>query len=71
VVVDSPIAANYVLQNEKYKAKLQIVGAPFTEENYGIVVAKGNAKILDLINKGIAAIQKDGTLDKLKAKWLQ
>lgn len=72
VVVDSPIAANYVLQNDKYKAKLQIVSsAPFTEEFYGIAVKKGNAKILEKINKGLAAIQKDGTLDKIKAKWLQ
>lgn len=71
VVVDSPIAANYVLQNDKYKAKLTIVGKPFTEEFYGITVKKGDAKALDLINKGLAAIQKDGTLDKLKAKWLQ
>jgi polar amino acid transport system substrate-binding protein len=71
VVVDSPIAANYVLQNDKYKAKLQIVGTPFTDEYYGITVKKGNTKVLDLVNKGLAAIQKDGTLDKLKAKWLQ
>jgi polar amino acid transport system substrate-binding protein len=71
VVVDSPIAANYVLQNEKYKAKLQIVGKPFTEEFYGIAVKKGNQKIVDLINKGLAVIIKDGTLDKLKKKWLQ
>jgi polar amino acid transport system substrate-binding protein len=71
VVVDSPIAANYVLQNEKYKAKLQIVGVPFTEEYYGVAVKKGNQKVLDKINKGLEAIQKDGTLDKLKAKWLQ
>jgi polar amino acid transport system substrate-binding protein len=71
VVVDSPIAANYVLQNEKYKAKLQIVGVPFTDEYYGITVKKGNQKTLDMINKGLAAIQKDGTLDKLKAKWLK
>jgi polar amino acid transport system substrate-binding protein len=71
VVVDSPIAANYVLQNEKYKAKLQIVGAPFTAEYYGIAVKKGDAKALDLINKGLAAIEKDGTMAKLKAKWLK
>ena len=30
-----------------------------------------NAKVLDLVNKGLAAIIKDGTLNKLKAKWLQ
>jgi polar amino acid transport system substrate-binding protein len=71
VVVDSPIAANYVLRNDKYKAKLQIVGVPFTDEFYGVAVKKGNKVVLDQINKGLAAIKKDGTLDKLKAKWLQ
>jgi polar amino acid transport system substrate-binding protein len=71
VVVDSPTAAGYVLQNDKYKAKLQIVGKPFTEEYYGIAVKKGNKDLLDLLNKGLAVIMKDGTLDKLKAKWLQ
>jgi len=71
VVVDSPIAANYVLQNDKYKAKLMIVGKPLTEELYGVAVTKGNSKVLDLVNKGLAAIIKDGTLEKLKKKWLQ
>jgi polar amino acid transport system substrate-binding protein len=71
VVVDSPIAANYVLQNAKYKAKLMIVGKPLTEELYGVAVTKGNSKVLDLVNKGLAVIIKDGTLDKLKKKWLQ
>jgi len=71
VVVDSPIAANYVLQNDKYKAVLKIAGAPFTDEYYGVAVKKGNKRVLDLVNKGLAAIQKDGSLDKLKAKWLQ
>ena len=71
VVVDSPTAAGYVLQNDKYKAKLQIVGVPFTEEYYGIAVKKGNSNLLGLINKGLAVIMKNGTLDKLKKKWLQ
>jgi polar amino acid transport system substrate-binding protein len=71
VVVDSPTAAGYVLQNAKYKAKLQIVGQPFTEEYYGIAVKKGDTALLGLINKGLAVIMKDGTLDNLKKKWLQ
>ena len=66
VVVDSPTAAGYVLQNDKYKAKLKIVGEPFTEEYYGIAVKKGDSELLGLINKGLAIIMKDGTLDKLE-----
>ena len=45
VVVDSPTAAGYVLQNDKYKAKLKIVGVPFTEEYYGIAVKKGDSRL--------------------------
>jgi len=70
-VVDSPTAAGYVLQNDKYKATLKISSQPFTEEYYGIAVNKGNSKLLDLINTGLAAIKQDGTLDMLKKKWLQ
>jgi len=71
VVVDSPTAAGYVLQNDKYKAKLKIVGTPFTEEYYGVAVKKSDAELLGLINKGLDIIMKDGTLDQLKKKWLQ
>ncbi|MDA8427150.1 MAG: basic amino acid ABC transporter substrate-binding protein [Treponema sp.] len=71
VVVDSPTAASYVLQNPTYKAKLMIVGAPFTSEFYGVAVKKGDTKDLDLINKGLEAVIKDGTRDALVKKWLQ
>jgi len=71
VVVDSPTAASYVLQNPTYKAKLKIVGAPFTSEYYGVAVKKGDTKDLDLINKGLEAVIKDGTRDALIKKWLQ
>ena len=71
VVIDAPTAASYVLQNEKYKARLMIVGAPFTIEHYGIAVKKGNTRVLDLINKGLKVVLKDGTVDRLTAKWLK
>jgi polar amino acid transport system substrate-binding protein len=69
VVMDSPTAASYVLQNDKYKAKLKIVGKPFTTEEYGIAVKKGNAQALDMINKGLDVVIKDGTIAKLSKKW--
>ena len=70
VVADSPIAANYALQKAEYKEKLMIVGKPFTDEHYGIALKKGNQKTLDLINRGLDIIQKDGTLAKLVHKWM-
>ena len=71
VVCDTPVAANYALQSKEYKGKLKIVGQPFTEEYYGVVVKKGNKELLDLLNKGIKAV-KDKGLDKpIVKKWLR
>ncbi len=71
VVVDTPVAANYALQSADYKGKLKIVGQPFTEEYYGVVVQKGNTKVLDLINKGLKAVIDSGEAKKIEAKWLK
>ncbi len=71
VVCDSPIAADYVLQNDNYKGSLKIVGTPFTEEYYGVAVKKGNKKVLDLVNKGIQAVIDSGKAKELEDKWLR
>jgi polar amino acid transport system substrate-binding protein len=71
VVCDTPVAADYALQRDEYKDKFKIVGEPFTEEYYGIVVKKGDKELLDLINKGIQAVQAKGIDKKLEAKWLK
>jgi polar amino acid transport system substrate-binding protein len=71
VVADTPIAAQFALLSDSYKGKLKIVGAPFTDEYYGLAVKKGNKKILDLLNKGLDAIKKSGKLDELQKKWLR
>lgn len=71
VVCDTPVAADYALQRAEYKAKFMIVGEPFTQEQYGIVVKKGNKQLVDLINKGIKAVQKKGIDKELEKKWLR
>ena len=71
VVCDTPVAANYALQQAGYKDKFMITGTPFTEEYYGIVVKKGNKKLVDLINKGIKAVQAKGIDKELEKKWLR
>ncbi len=71
VVCDSPIAADYVLQNEHYKGTLKIVGVPFTEEYYGVAVKKGNSEIVELMNKGIKSVIDSGKAEELKDKWLR
>ena len=71
VVADTPIAADFVLQNETYSGVLQIVGEPFTEELYGIAVRKGNEAVLALINAGLEVVLADGTAEALETRWLR
>lgn len=71
VVADTPIAADFVLQNESYSGKLQIVGEPFTEELYGVAVKKGNSEILDKINEGLRKVLNSKKIEELKDTWLR
>ena len=71
IVCDSPIAADFALQNPKYKTILKIVGQPFTTEEYGAAVNKGNKEILDLINTGLNKVKEKGIDKELEKKWLR
>jgi polar amino acid transport system substrate-binding protein len=70
-VADTPVAANYALQNEEYSDTLEIVGEPFTDEQYGIAVQKGNDAVLEVINEGLRAAKEDGYIEELENKWLR
>jgi polar amino acid transport system substrate-binding protein len=71
VVCDTPVAANYALQREEYKKSFKIVGKPFTDEHYGVVVKKGNKELLELINKGIKQVKAKGLDKAIEKKWLR
>jgi polar amino acid transport system substrate-binding protein len=71
VVCDSVTAIDYVAANEAFMGKLEILGEPFTEEEFGIAVQKGNEELLSLINEGLAAVFADGTQADLVDKWLR
>ena len=70
VVVDWPIAANYVNFNEKYRGKLKIIGAPITSERFGIAVNRDKVELLKRINDGIDYLEKNRKIEKLIKKWL-
>jgi polar amino acid transport system substrate-binding protein len=70
VVCDSPVAGNYTVLKDEYKGKFIISGMPFTKEDYGIVVKKGNKKLLEQINAGLEAAKMKGIDKKLEKKWL-
>jgi len=71
VVCDTPVAAQYALQQDEYKEKFKIVGDVLTTEHYGIAVNKKSEKLLNLIKTGIKAVQAKGIDKQLEEKWLR
>ena len=67
VVADNTIAAIYVA---RYPDKLKMVGAPFSQEDYGIAVNKNEPELLEKINAGLRAVKSQGLLEQLNQKWL-
>jgi polar amino acid transport system substrate-binding protein len=67
VIADNPLALGFVGKNPD---KLKTVGEAFTSEFYGVAVCNKKADLLAMINKGLAEVKKDGTLDQLTAKWV-
>jgi ABC-type amino acid transport substrate-binding protein len=48
---------------------LKVVGKAFSEESYGFAVAKGDVRLLDLINRTLREMEQDGTYAAIYAKW--
>ncbi len=61
VTTDDIILAGYAAQ---YPGELKVVGAPFTEERYGIGLAKGDDETRAKINDAITAMIADGSWER-------
>lgn len=68
VVADNGVVVNYVTNNPGAKFKT-VSDKAFAPEQYGFAVKKGNAELLEKLNKGLADIKADGTYDKIYAKY--
>ena len=66
ILVDRLAALDLV---KKTNDTLAVAGAPFSRQEAGVAVRKGNEDLVEAINKGIAEMQKDGSLAKLSEKW--
>ena len=60
------ILAGYLREE---RARLEFVNAPFTDERIGIGVPKGDHATCESINRAIAAMYEDGTMQRLFDKW--
>jgi len=68
VVCDNPVAMQYVVTNPN---ALKVVGTVFTDEFYGIAVAKGEDELLAKINAGLQKVLEEGIIETLEEKWYQ
>jgi polar amino acid transport system substrate-binding protein len=66
VIADKPHARLYA---DAKPNRLKIVGEEFGTVDYGIATCKNRTDLWGTINKGLAEIKADGTLDKLTQKW--
>jgi polar amino acid transport system substrate-binding protein len=66
VICDNPVAMQYVGKNPD---KLKTAGDVFTDEFYGIAVAKGKTDLLNKINAGVEAVLREGLIKTLEQKW--
>ncbi|MEY2891514.1 MAG: hypothetical protein RJA98_1422 [Pseudomonadota bacterium] len=68
VVADNGVVIHYVANNTGAKFKTVSDNTSFAPEQYGIAVKKGNAELLAMINKGLAAIKADGSYNAIYKK---
>ncbi|MGE9807096.1 MULTISPECIES: transporter substrate-binding domain-containing protein [unclassified Janibacter] len=63
LTTDNTILAGYAAQ-EAYKGKLKVVGAPFSEERYGVGLKKGDTELCKQVNDALTKMVEDGSWDK-------
>ncbi len=65
VVIDNVAAVGFMNAN---KGKMKMLAEKLTSEPLGFVFTQGS-NLIDPVNKALAAMKADGTLDTLYAKW--
>jgi polar amino acid transport system substrate-binding protein len=66
VVFDAPVLLYHAAKEGK--GKVQLVGAPFRKEDYGIAFPR-NSALRKQVNVALLALREDGTYQKLYDKW--
>jgi len=66
IIIDYPAAVGMVAEEKD----LQIMGAPFTQEFYGVATQKNQKALLSQINRTIRRLKREGKLKELEEKWL-
>lgn len=70
---DTPIVNDWLKNNDAQKL-FSLIGNPIQDPEvfgigFGIAIKKGNTKLLEKINRGLASIKKDGTYEKIFSNY--
>jgi ABC-type amino acid transport substrate-binding protein len=65
VIMDEPVANRYIEE----RGGMKTIGGVFTEEEFGIAIAKENKELLEQINAALKEIKDSGRYDELYEKW--
>ena len=66
VIIDNEPAKVFVAENEG----LVLLDEAFTEEDYAMAIAKENTELLEKVNKALAELKEDGTLQSIVDKYI-
>ena len=67
VIIDDQPAQAFVSENEG----LTVLETSYADEDYAACFKKGNEELLEAVNKAIDELIKDGTIDKIVAKYIK
>lgn len=67
VILDNEPAKKLVEANPG----LKILDTTYADEDYAICVQKGNAQLLEDLNRALDALTKDGTIDRIVSKYIK
>ncbi|WP_409344701.1 transporter substrate-binding domain-containing protein [Paenibacillus sp. MBLB4367] len=67
--IGNQITGQYVLQTSGQQDQVKLVGDPISPTDYGLVVLRRNAGMLEPINAGLRQIKSSGTYAKIERKW--
>lgn len=67
VINDEPTSRSIVASRPGFR----LVGVPLTNEKYGIALRKDATELARQINAALAELKVDGTLERLKEKWIR
>ncbi len=68
-LIDLPVAQYYVAKHGDQH--LSVIEYPNTKEYFGLAMNKKNKELIDSVNKALAEMKQDGTLNKIYQKWFK